>query len=60
MDFEKRQNLDTLTITISVCEFNVAANGNINFNAVHFAAFPGFKWPMFIATRPPRAASLYG
>lgn len=53
MEFAKHQSLDTLTIKISVC---LAANGNINFKALCFGAFPTLKWPMFIVTRPPRAA----
>ena len=39
MDFEKHQNLDTMTIKISACEFNVAANGDINFKTVPILTF---------------------
>jgi len=56
MEFEKHQNLDILTIKISVCEFNVVANGKTNFKAVCFGAFLILKWPMLNVTRRPRAA----
>ena len=51
MELEKHQNLDTVTIKISVCEFKVAANGTITFKAVCFGAFLVLKRSMLNVRR---------
>jgi hypothetical protein len=51
MELEKHQNLDTVTIKISVCEFKVAANRTISFEAVCFGAFLVLKRSMLNVRR---------